>query len=56
MFPEALVQRCFVLEPSEDHIRQSAHALTNLVMFPPGDWLPGRGTALPALQQNSAHT
>eukprot|EP00798_Chlamydomonas_sp_ICE-L_P005284 gene5284-18530_t len=35
-YPEAYVHRCFVFEPSEDHIRQESQHLKNLVMFPPG--------------------
>ncbi|EFJ44735.1 hypothetical protein VOLCADRAFT_106329 [Volvox carteri f. nagariensis] len=37
-YPEALVTRCFVFEPSEDHIRQErdCQQLSDLVMFPPG--------------------
>ncbi|GLI65614.1 hypothetical protein VaNZ11_009180 [Volvox africanus] len=37
-YPEALVTRCFVFEPSEEHIRQErdCQQLSDLVMFPPG--------------------
>ncbi|GFR47239.1 hypothetical protein Agub_g8923, partial [Astrephomene gubernaculifera] len=37
-FPEAFVARCFVFEPSEEHIRQErdCQQLPDLVMFPPG--------------------
>jgi hypothetical protein len=38
-YPGCLVQRCFVVEPDEDQLRQAAEggpALRDLVVFPPG--------------------
>ena len=42
--------RCFVFEPSEDHIRQDSQHLKNLVMFPPGAKTPGLRQAHTTIQ------
>lgn len=42
-FPEALTYRCFAFEPSEQQITQDSQALSDMVLFPPGERRCGPG-------------
>ena len=53
LYPEAYVHRCFVFEPSEDHIRQDSQHLKNLVMFPPGALVCAWCCPFPNMQVNT---